>query len=117
MYRCTATSTDGIEFTRKRCTRRYTHALVGIRRATGDHELIGMSMSYDGARRLVGKRPYDSMTVLDVVATEIKKAVRLQTCERCKLQAAKVEQIPMHGYTVKMCQHCFNVALGNGEIV
>lgn len=70
MYKCTATTTDGTEFTRKRCTRPYAYACIGER--DGKTLLVGMSMSYDGAMRCVGHRAFDKQTILPVVATEIK---------------------------------------------
>lgn len=73
-YKCTATTTDGTEFTRKRCTRAYAYACIGEK--NGKAFLVGMSMSHEGAMRCVGHRACDNFTILPVIATEIKTRPR-----------------------------------------
>jgi hypothetical protein len=124
-YRCEVHLPDATVLVRKCATRPYEFArcrktmLPGVITERWGWKLIGMSMTRTGAVNLIGSRaarPGDIDEIFPVIAIPIYKRQILKACGRCKLKGASVEDIPMHGYTERMCQHCYNVAIGNGEI-
>jgi len=125
-YRCEVHMPDGTVLVRKHATTPYEWALCrkqmlpGVITERWGWKLLGMSSTMLGAHRLVRSRgPEGSIDeVFPVLAIPRYVTPRPHPiCDRCNLPAARVEEVPMHGWTAKMCQHCAAVAYQTGEAV